>query len=189
MDEPSVQVLQETRSPIAATATPGQRVAYAYDRAGTAALCMCAEPVAGWRDVAVRARTTQRAWAIARARWRAGRSAACGTGLLVGDNLNTHPKGAFYDALAPERARALVRRRECCSTPKPGRGLNIAEHALRALTRPCVAERRFGEVASLREETTAWSNEVNATQRGVDWQMTIDDARTKLKSVYPTIKL
>ena len=41
----------------------------------------------------------------------------------------------------------------------------------------------------LREETKAWSNDVNATQRGVDWQMKIDDARTKLKSVYPTIKL
>ena len=38
---------------------------------------------------------------------------------------------------------------------------------------------------SLRQEATAWSTDVNSTQRGVDWQMKIDDARIKLKSVYP----
>jgi len=91
--------------------------------------------------------------------------------------------------LAPERARALVRRLECGCTPQHGSGLDIAENALSALTRQCVADRRCGDGASLREETKAWSNDVNATQRGVDWQMKIDDARTKLKSVYPTIKL
>jgi hypothetical protein len=57
------------------------------------------------------------------------------------------------------------------------------------LTRQCVSGRRFEDVKTLREETKAWSEDVNATQRGVDWQMKIDDARTKLKSVYPTIKL
>jgi hypothetical protein len=30
---------------------------------------------------------------------------------------------------------------------------------------------------------------VNRRQKGVDWQMKIDDARTKLKSVYPKIKV
>ena len=65
----------------------------------------------------------------------------------------------------------------------------IAENELSSLTRQCVSDRRFEDVATLREETEAWSNDVNATQRGVDWQMKIDDARTRLKSVYPTIKL
>jgi len=45
------------------------------------------------------------------------------------------------------------------------------------------------DIALLREETAAWSHDVNAAQRGVDWQMTIDDARVKLKSVYPKNKL
>ena len=45
------------------------------------------------------------------------------------------------------------------------------------------------DLATLREETDAWSTDINATQRGVDWQMKIEDARAKLKSVYPTIKL
>jgi DDE superfamily endonuclease len=189
MDEPPVQLLKETRSPIAATATPGKRVAYEDERAGTAAIFRCAEPWAGWREVAVRARKTQSDWAIEMARGLEGRSAACGKVILVGDNLHTHTKGAFYEAFAPERARALVRRLECCYTPKHGSGLNSAENALSALTRQGGADRRVGDVASRREETKAWSNDVNATQRGVDWQMKIDDARTKLKSVYPTIKL
>jgi hypothetical protein len=52
-----------------------------------------------------------------------------------------------------------------------------------------VSGRRFADVPTLRKETSAWFTDVNATQCGVDWQMKIDDARTKLKSVYSTIKL
>ena len=174
---------------MAATATHGKRVDDAYERAGTAALFMCAAPWAGWRDVAVRARKTTSDWALDMARVLEGRYAACGKVIWVGDNLNTHTKGAFYEAFAPKRARALGRRLECCDTPQHGSWLNIAANALRSLTRPCIADRRCGDVASLRKETKAWSHDVNATQRGVDGRMKIDDARTKLKSVYPTIKL
>jgi hypothetical protein len=57
------------------------------------------------------------------------------------------------------------------------------------MTRQCVAGRRFGDVAMLARETTAWCHEVNGRQKGVEWQMKIDDARIKLKSVYPKIKV
>ena len=40
-------------------------------------------------------------------------------------------------------------------------------------------------LGALQEEIAAWSCDVNTCQRGVDWRMTIDDARCKLKSVYP----
>jgi len=189
MDEQPVQLLKETRVPIAATATHGKRVDYEYERAGTAAIFMFAEPLAGWRAVAVRKRKTKSDWAIEMARLLEGRYAACDKAIVVCDNLNTHTKGAFYEAFAPERARALVRRLEFCYTPKHGSWLNIAENELSALTCQCVSDRRFADVETLRKETAAWSNDVNAVQRGVDWQMKIDDARTKLKSVYPTMKL
>ena len=87
------------------------------------------------------------------------------------------------------RARALIRRIEFRHTPKHGSWLNIAENELSSLTRQCVAGRRFGNIATLRRETALWSSNVNHTQRGVDWQMKISDARCKLKSVYPKIKL
>ena len=189
MDEQPVQLLKETRVPIAATAKHAKRVDYEYERAGTAAIFMFAEPLAGWREVAVRERRTKVDWAVEMARLLEGRYAACAKVILVCDNLNTHTKGAFYEAFKPERARALVRRIEFCYTPKHGSWLNIAENELSSLTRQCVSDRRFADIATLRAETEAWSNDVNATQRGVDWQMKIDEARTKLKSVYPTIKL
>ncbi len=189
MDEQPVQLLKETRSPIPATAKHGKRVDYEYERAGTASIFMFAEPLAGWREVAVRERKTKIDWATEMARLLEGRYAGCAKVTLVCDNLNTHTKGAFYETFQPERARSLIRRMEFCYTPKHGSWLNIAENELSSLTRQCVADRRFADVATLQGETAAWSTDVTATQRGVDWQMKIDDARTKLKSVYPTIKL
>ncbi len=189
MDEQPVQLLKETRVPIPATAKHAKRVDYEYERAGTATIFMFAEPLAGWREVAVRERKTKIDWATEMARLLEGRYATCAKVILVSDNLNTHTKGAFYEVFEPARARSLIRRIEFCHTPKHGSWLNIAENELSSLTRQCVSDRRFPDAAALREETGAWSTDVTATQRGVDWQMKIDDARMKLKSVYPTIKL
>jgi hypothetical protein len=189
MDEQPVQLLKETRTPIPATARHGKRVDYEYERAGTANIFMFTEPLAGWRDVGVRETKTKFDWASEMARLLEGRYADCARVILVCDNLNTHTMGAFYEAFEPERARRLVRRIEFRHTPKHGSWLNIAENELSSLTRQCVAGRRFGDVATLRTETSAWSSDVNHTQRGVNWQMKIDDARCKLKSVYPKIKL
>ena len=150
---------------------------------------MFTEPLAGWREAAVRETRTKFDWATETARLLEGRYADCEKVTLVCDNLNTHTKGAFYEAFEPERARQLVRRIEFRHTPKHGSWLNIAENELSSLTRQCVDGRRFGDAETLREETTAWSSDVNSTQRGVDWQMKIDDARCKLISVYPKIKL
>ena len=149
---------------------------------------MFTEPLAGWRDVAVRKTKTKADWALEIARLLEERSANCARVLLVCDNLNTHTKGAFYEVFEAERARQLVRRIEFHHTPKHGSWLNIAENALSSLTRQCVAGRRFPDEDSLRAETSAWSTDVNATQRVVDWQMKIKDARCKLKSVYPKIQ-
>jgi hypothetical protein len=189
MDEQPTQLQKETRVPIPATTKHAKRVDYEYERAGTAAIFMFTEPLAGWREVTVRERRTKTDWAIEMARLLEGRYANCTKVILVCDNLNTHTMGAFYEAFEPERARALVRRIVFCHTPKHGSWLNIAENELSSLTRQCVSGRRFENIEALRAEVEAWSNDVNTTQRGVDWQMKIDDVRTKLKSVYPTIKL
>ncbi len=73
--------------------------------------------------------------------------------------------------------------------PKHGSWLNIAENELSSMTRQCIQGRRIADIATLRDETSARASDVNETQRGVDWEMRIDDARTKLKSVYSKIKL
>jgi hypothetical protein len=185
MDEQPVQLLKETRVPIPATKDHGKRVDYEYERAGTANIFLFAEPLAGWREAAVRKTKTKVDWAVEMARLLEGRYAKCEKVILVCDNLNTHTKGAFYEAFEPGRARALVRRIEFHHTPKHGSWLNIAENELSSLTRQCVSGRRFGDIPELQAEVAAWSTDVNSTQRGVDWQMKVDDARIKLKSVYP----
>jgi hypothetical protein len=189
MDEQPVQLLKETRMPILATKKHAKRIDYEYERAGTANIFMFTEPLAGWRQVSVRATKTKVDWAVEMAGLLEGRYAACPKVIVVCDNLNTHTKGAFYAAFEPERARPLVRRPEFRHTPKHGSWLNIAENELSAMTRQCVKGRRFGDIKTLRAETSAWSRDVNRRQRGVDWQMKIDDARTKLASVYPKIKV
>lgn len=185
MDEQPVQLLKETRAPIPATTAHAKRVDYEYERAGTCNIFMFTEPLAGWREACVRKTKTKVDWAEEMARLLEGRYASCPRVILVCDNLNTHTKGAFYEAFEPARARELVRRIEFHQTPKHGSWLNIAENELSSLTRQCVQGRRFPDEQTLREETAAWSTETNTTQRGVDWQMKIDDARLKLKSVYP----
>jgi hypothetical protein len=189
MDEQPVQLLKETRVPIPATRRHPKRVDYEYERAGTANIFMFAEPLAGWREVAVRETKTKVDWAVEMASLLEGRYADADRVVVVCDNLNTHTKGAFYESFAPDRARQLVRRIEFCYTPKHGSWLNIAENELSCLTSQCIAGRRFSDVPTLRVEATAWSCDLNTIQRGVDWQMKIDDARCKLKSVYPKIKL
>jgi DDE superfamily endonuclease len=188
MDEQPVPLRKETGVPIAATTHQAQRVDDEYARAGTASVFMFAEPLQGWRHVRVRAQRTNVDWALEMEALLRTRDAAARKGLVVCDNFNTHTMGALYEAFAAERARKLVRRLEFRYTPKPGSWLNIAENELRALTRQCLHDRRFGETTQLAEETAAWSTSSNATQRGVDGQFKINDARTKLKSLYPKIK-
>jgi hypothetical protein len=96
-----------------------------------------------------------------------------------------HSVGAFYETFEPGLARSLARRLEIVPTPKHGSWLNIAENELSALTAQCVKGRRFGAIEELRDEVMAWAMTCNAKQKGVDWQFTTDQARIKLKSLYP----
>ena len=189
MDEQPVQLIKETRRPIPATQRHAKRIDYEYERAGTASIFMFTEPLAGWREATARATKTKLDWAVEVARLLEGRYRQCPAVTLVCDNLNTHTIGAFYEAFPPARARAMVQRLHFCHTPKHGSWLNIAENELSSLTRQCVSGRRFGTLSKLRSELAAWSTDVNAAQRGVDWQMTVKDARGKLKSLYPKIRL
>jgi hypothetical protein len=189
MDEQPVQLVRETRQAIAGTKDHPRRVDYEYERAGTACIFMFTEPLSGWREAVARAHRTKADWAIEVSRLLHGPYARCPKVILVCDNLNTHTKGAFYEVFPPARARELVRRIDFCYTPKHGSWLNIAENELSSLTRQCINGRRIGDLSTLQAEIAAWSRDVNSTQRGVDWQMKIDDARCKLKSVYPKIKV
>ena len=187
MDEQPVQLLKETRVPIPASKEHARRVDYEYERNGTASIFMFAEPLKGWRQVRVRPQRTKVDWALEMKELLTTRFAEAEKVLLVCDNLNTHTKGAFYKAFPSEQARALVQRLEFHYTPKHGSWLNIAENELSCMTRQCLKGRRTEDIELLREEIEAWATATNQNQRGVKWQFTIEDARTKLTSLYPKI--
>lgn len=189
MDEQPVQLLKETRVPIAATKTHGQRVDYEYERNGTASIFMFAEPLSGFRQATARPQRTKADWAIETAQILDTRYAQNDRVTLVCDNLNTHTKGAFYEVFSPGRARAYVKRLNFCYTPKHGSWLNVAECELSCMTSQCLSDRRIAETPELQREIKAWYQRTNAKQRAVDWQFRIEDARIKLKRLYPKIKV
>ena len=187
MDEQPVQLTKETREPIAATKDHPLRVDYEYERAGTASLFMFVEPLLGWRKVSARPRRTKVDWALEMDELLGTRYADAEKVILICDNLNTHTRGAFYEAFEAKKARDLVRRIEFHYTPKHGSWLNIAENELSSMTRQCLSGRRIANIGKLRTETSAWADAGNKKQRGVDWQFTVEKARVKLKSLYPNI--
>lgn len=187
MDEQSVQCLKETRGPIAATPKQGRRVDYEYERNGTGSIFIFAEPRSGFRQATARLRRTKADWASEVAQLLDTRSATCGNVTLGCDN-NTHTKGAFYEAFAPVRARAYIKRLTFCYTPTHGRWLNVAECELSCLTSQCLRDRRIGALTELQSEIAAWANRTKATQRGVDWQFRIENARVQLQRLSPQMK-
>jgi hypothetical protein len=189
MDEQPFQLLKETRVPIAATTKHGRRVDYEYERNGTASIFLFAEPLSGFRQATARPQRTKADWAIEVAQILDTRYARNAVVTLVCDNLNTHTKGAFYEVFEPARARAYVKRLDFRYTPKHGSWLNVAECELSCLTNQCLSDRRMAEVPELQSEIGTWAERTNAKQRAVDWQFRIEDARVKLKRLYPKIKV
>ena len=105
---------------------------------------------------------------------------------LVMDNLNTHTGASLYEAFEPAEARRLLDRLDIHYTPKHGSWLNMAEIEIAILTRQCL-NRRLPDKATLSREVAAWEQQRNNAQSKVDWRFTTDDARIKLKRLYPTL--
>ena len=187
MDEQPIQLVQELRNPLPASRNHGKRIDYEYKRAGSTNAFMFCEPLKGWRDVGIRSTKTKQDWAKEVARVLDTYYKDAGKVTLVCDNLNTHKLSSFYETFEPELARSYVERIELKHTPVHGSWLNIAESELSAMTRQCVKGRRFPTEEILKEEISQWSAKINKIQRAVNWQMTMEDARVKLRHLYPEI--
>jgi transposase len=185
-DEQSKQLIRETRTPLPVRPGQPERVDYEYERNGTANLFMTFEPLAGQRRVKVTDRRTKIDFAHA-IRELVEQYPTAQKIVLVMDNLNTHKLGSLYEAFAPAEARRLIERLEVHHTPKHGSWLNMAETELSVLSGQCL-DRRIGEKDELRTEVDAWERARNNAKCRVDWQFTTDDARVKLKRLYPSIQ-
>lgn len=186
LDETSKQLIGEVCEPL--PCQPGQPYRYEshYRREGVCQLFLWYEPLAGRRHVAVRDHKGAVDWAEVIAELLEVHYPQAKRVRLVLDNLNTHAGGSLYQAFAPERARALYERLEIHYTPKQGSWLDMAEIELSVLTGQCL-NRRIGTKEELVREVAAWEGQRNASKAQIDWRFTADNARIKLKRLYPTI--
>jgi hypothetical protein len=187
LDETSKQLIGETRTPV--SAMPGREARYdhEYQRNGTANLFMVFEPLAGRRHVKVTERRTKKDWAGCVGEMVDEMYPAAERIVLVMDNLNTHTPASLYEAFPPREAKRIADRLEIHYTPKHGSWLDMAEIELGILGRQCL-DRRIDNAEALTREVAAWEAERNAAKAKVDWRFTTDDARIKLKKLYPSIE-
>lgn len=187
LDETSKVLRSTPRGDIPMRSGESLRQDYEYVRHGTADLFLSIEPLRGRRQVRVRDRRTVHDFAeILRAIVDEDYPKA-DTIVLVVDNLNTHHPAALYEHFPPEEARRIAEKIEWHFTPEHGSWLNIAECELSVLTRQCL-KRRIPDIAQLSDQVQAWARRRNDANVTVDWQFTTDDARIKLKRLYPILK-
>jgi hypothetical protein len=184
MDEKPYQLLGPVRDPIPAEPGHDRKEDSEYVRNGTCSIFVWVEPLHGWRHVDAQPRRTKIDWARQVHRLLTEDYPDTETVVLVMDNLNTHGIGSLYEAFDAPTAFALAQRLEIHHTPRHGSWLNIAEIELSALTRQCL-DRRITNIDTLNTELAAWQDTTNTNQRQVNWQFTTDDARTKLRHLYP----
>jgi hypothetical protein len=186
LDEASKQLVGEVVEPIPAEPGQPERFDYEYTRNGTANLFMVTMPLLGWRAVQVTERRTAVDFAEV-VRWLVEEvHEEAEKVVLVMDNLNTHKLASLYEAFPPDRARRIAEKLEIHYTPKHGSWLNMAEIELSVLARQCLG-RRIETKEELEREAAAWEEERNERGVVIRWQFTTDDARIKLRRLYPTL--
>jgi hypothetical protein len=185
-DESSKQLVAETLDPIPMEPGEPRRYDYQYERQGVNNLFMFFEPLTSWRHVEVTERRTAIDYAQQMKYLVDERYPDAAKITVIHDQLNTHVPASLYKAFPPAEARRLLDKLEFHYTPKHGSWLNMAEIELSVLARQCL-DRRIPDSETLKAEIADWEATRNASYKTVDWRFTTDDARIKLKRLYPVI--
>lgn len=184
MDESSKQLIGEVRQALGCKPGKTKKIDDEYVRYGVAQIFMEVEPLTGRRHVTVTERRTNKDWAKRIKALLDDRYPHARKVRLIMDNLNTHTIGSLYETYPPEEAHRLASRLEIHYTPKHGSWLNIAEIELSALKGQCL-DRRICDMEVMREEIRLWEESRNNQAKKINWQFTTEDARIKLKRLYP----
>ena len=186
MDESNKQLVGEVHAPIAPAPGHGQILDHEYVRNGVAEIFLEVEPLTGRRHVLITEHRTRKDWAYFIKGMLVERYPQATKVRLVMDNLNTHGAASLYETFEPEEARSLARRLEINYTPKHGSWLNIAEIELSALNSQCL-DRRIPDINLMKTEVAAWQRDRNNRAKPIDWRFTTENARIKLKRLYPNL--
>jgi hypothetical protein len=186
MDESPKQLIKETRVRIPMKPGFEAKEDFEYERCGVANIFLASEPLKGKRHIEITERKTKTEWArfIKRIADKWYKNAKQIT--LVMDNLSTHTAGALYETYPAKEAKRIWDRFEFVYTPKHGSWLNMAEIELNVLMGQCL-NRRIDNMKTMEEEAAAWCQHRNNRKTIINWQFTTQDARIKLKRLYPTI--
>lgn len=186
MDEQPIELHQDSKQTITLSETNHtEKIDHEYIRKGTCCGFMFTEPLGGWRRVSIKEHRCKQDWAEQIRILVDTDYPDAEKIVLVCDNLNTHNISSLYETFEPAEARRIWERLELHHTPKHGSWLDIAEIELSAFSKACL-DRRIATIEDIQRESTAWYIDRNKRQKGVDWQFSIGDARTKLKHLYPT---
>lgn len=187
LDETSRQVLADARPPIPAAPGHPARRDPEYVRGGVTNLFLVTEPLRGWRAVTVSAQRTRLDFAACIQTLVDVQYPDAKRIVVVLDQLNTHSPASLYAAFPPAQAKRLADTLEIHHPPKHGSWLNMAEVELSALQRQCLRQ-RLPDRATMARVAAAWAARRNAQTRRIDWQFTTDDARIKLRRLYPAFE-
>lgn len=186
MDEAPRQLIKETRSPTPCIPGRPERHDYEYARCGVYTIFIANEPLAGKRLTKTTERRTRIDWALF-IQELAGHYTDAKKITLIMDNLNTHKPGSLYEAFSPQEAKRIRDRFEFVHTPKHGSWLNMAEIELNVLTGQCL-NRRIDSIEKVKAAVSAWQICRDNLNARINWQFTTDDARIKLRRLYPTLE-
>jgi hypothetical protein len=184
-DEWRRALIGETR--ISLPTQPGRRkrVDYEYRRYGVAYLHMIFEPLQAKRHIRVTSQHTMQDFAHCM-KWLVDDLHPWAEVIrVVLDNLPTHKRAALYQVFPPEEARRILKRLEFHYTPKHGSWLNMVEIELSVFGR--IMKNYIPDRSTCAQEAQALTLERNLAETTVDWQFRCDDARIKLKKLYPSI--
>jgi hypothetical protein len=186
LDEACKQLTESAREPLAARPGQVERTDYEYVRHGQANLFMLFAPLEAWREVQVH--KTRNASDYAHViRYLVDECFPNATKVvLVQDNLSTHHASSLYQTFPPDEAQRLVQKLEIHYTPVHGSWLNMAEIELSVLAKQCLAD-HVTSLDSLKVDARLWTEQRNDRKNTVDWRFTTNDARIKLKRLYPSV--
>jgi hypothetical protein len=187
MDETPKQLLRETRTSDAIRPGHPAHVDHEYERCGVANIFLFCEPLAARRWTCVTERRTKVEWAHQIKDLVDVRYPDAERIVLVMDNLNTHSPASLYETFTPAEAKRLADKLEIHHTPKHGSWLNIAEIELSILSRQCL-DRRIADLPTLQTEVAAWQDRRDQAGGTVTWRFTTEDARIKLRRLYPSFQ-
>jgi len=188
MDESSVQCIKEVREPLPARAGNIERYDAEYERNGVAHLIQFSAPFIGWRRIEVADNHAANEWAKGVRKLVEEDFSDAKRITLVMDNLSTHTGASLYKSFEPQLARRLLDKLEFVYTPRHGSWLNMAECEFSVLSRQCLS-RRLPDIKTVRAEVTAWTTSRNQVESTIEWRFTTEDARIKLKQLYPCVTM